>query len=307
MGVLLWKIAAMLKGRDQKKQDPANSERRVFMKQGASYTLAGAAFLLSGAGVRNAFASPMIKEVILPVKGLHPDLAGFSIVQITDIHLGPTLKRDFMESVVNQVNRLEPDLIALTGDLVDGYVSRLSHDAEPLKDLSAPYGKFFVTRNHEYYFKALEWIDHMESLGFTTLNNAHRLIQRNDGKILLGGVTDLRGERFIPAHKTDPFKAMEGAPESHVRILLAHQPNSVYEAEKAGFDIQISGHTHGGQMFPWTYIVGLNQPFLAGLYTYGKTRVYVSRGTGYWGPPMRLGSPSEITRIVLMPEKGIPH
>jgi predicted MPP superfamily phosphohydrolase len=195
-------------------------------------------------------------------------------------------------------------MVALTGDLVDGFVAELGPETEPLRDLSAPFGLFFVTGNHEYYFNAPAWVRHVESLGMTVLNNSHRLIEKDGGRILMAGVTDLMAGRFVSSHASDPFKAMENAPDSDVKILLAHQPKSVYQAEKAGFDIQLSGHTHGGQMFPWNLLIALNQPFLAGLYTHGNTRLYVSRGTGYWGPPMRIGAPSEITRLILVPEQA---
>ena len=278
---------------------PAGAERRFFLKQGASYTLATTAMALSGVGVYKSHKTPEVKEVSLPVKGLPQDLHGFSIVQITDLHLGPTLKRPFLERVVEQVNGLKPDIIALTGDLADGYVDDLADQAEPLRHAVSRYGNYFVTGNHEYYSRATEWIEAIGSMGFQTLINSHTLIRHNQGRIVLAGVTDLRAGGFIPSHRSDPYQALKNAPDAHVRILLAHQPKSVYEAALAGFDIQISGHTHGGQFFPWNYIIALNQPYIAGLYTHGRTLLYVSRGTGYWGPPMRLFAPSEITRLTL--------
>lgn len=286
-----------VKGRPATPQ--AKAHRRFFLKQSVVYSLSGGALLLSGKGFYNAHKTPDVKEVIIPVSGLHPDLSGFSLVQITDIHLGPTLKGDFLEKVVKRVNTLSPDVVALTGDLVDGRVSDLGRETLSLTNLNPAYGKYFVTGNHEYYFNGLEWCSHMESLGFTVLNNSHRLIEHNGGRLLLAGVTDLRAESFVPSHRSDPAKAMANAPFAHARVLLAHQPKSVYQAAPAGFDIQISGHTHGGQFLPWPLMVKLAQPFLAGVYHYGDVFLYVSRGTGYWGPPMRMGSPSEITRLIL--------
>lgn len=276
-----------------------SAQRRLFLKQSVVYGLSGGTLLISGKGFYNAQKTPEIKEVVIPVSGLHQDLSGFSLVQITDIHLGPTLKGDFLEKVVKRVNSLSPDVVALTGDLVDGYVSDLGPQTLALKDLVSRYGNYFVTGNHEYYFDGPAWCRHMEDLGFTVMNNSHRLIEHNEGRLLLAGVTDIRAGRFVESHKSDPMKAMANTPDAHVRILLAHQPKSVYEAARAGFDIQISGHTHGGQFFPWPLLVRLEQPFLAGIYYYEKVFLYVSRGTGYWGPPMRMGSPSEITRFIL--------
>ena len=180
---------------------------------------------------------------------------------------------------------------------MDGSVSYLSHDIDPLKDLTSAFGNFCVTGNHEYYSGVEHWIEKFDDLGLITLVNEHRLIKRGDGRLLVAGVTDLRGERFNRLHRSDPFKAVDGAPPSDLKILLAHQPKSIFGAAEAGFDLQISGHTHGGQFFPWTCFVFLAQPFDVGLHQYQNTKLYVSGGTGYWGPPLRVGSPSEITLI----------
>ncbi|GAB6093863.1 metallophosphoesterase [Desulfatiferula olefinivorans] len=285
-------------GREARPRRP-DPDRRVFLKKSAAWTLAGGTLVLGGAGLFGAKRQPAVREVRLPIAGLHPDLDGFSIVQISDIHLSSTIGRPFLEDVVRRVNALSPSLTAVTGDLADGRVIHLGEAAAPLQDLVSTHGTFFVTGNHEYYFNAREWIDHLETMGITVLTNEHRLIQSGEGRLLVAGVPDLFADRFIPDHVCDPARAMKGAPDAHVKILLAHQPMGVFEAARAGFDIQISGHTHGGQFFPWTVVVGLNQTFMAGLYRHGPTLLYVSRGTGYWGPPMRLGAPSEITRLIL--------
>lgn len=283
-----------------KNRDAAeNLQRRFFLKQSMAWGLAGSTLALSGVGIYGAKKTPVVKDVRLPIAGLHPDLDGLTLVQLTDIHLSSTIKRDFLEGVVDRVNALSPSMVVLTGDLIDGHVAHLGRAAQPLRDLKSLYGNFFVTGNHEYYFKALEWIDHLEQLGLTTLTNEHRLIEVGQGRLLIAGVPDLNAERFVPTHRSDPAKALSRAPSAHVKILLAHQPRNVYAAAQAGFDIQLSGHTHGGQFFPWNWVVALNQPFMAGLYRHGPTLLYVSRGTGYWGPPMRLGAPSEITRLIL--------
>jgi hypothetical protein len=237
--------------------------------------------------------------VAVPLAGLPEGLDGFRMVQITDIHVSPTIKRPFVEGVVRRVNALEADIVALTGDLVDGSVQRLSGDVEPLAGIRARFGRYFVTGNHEYYSGVARWVEKVESLGFTVLLNEHRLLSFPGGRILVAGVTDYRAGSRVPGHRSDPHKALSGAPPADVKILLAHQPKSAPAASDAGFDFQISGHTHGGQFFPWNLVVGLVQPFTAGLHRYGKMPIYISRGTGYWGPPLRIGAPSEITLITL--------
>jgi len=271
----------------------------VLVRHHMAYTLTLVALVLSLVGIYKAHKLPDVREQTLFVRDLPEDLQGFSIVQISDIHLGPTLKKPFLEKIVRRVNELKPDVVALTGDLVDGYVEHLEGDIKPLENIRSTYGNYFVTGNHEYYFRALEWIDAVKRTGFTVLLNSHDLVEKGAGRVVVAGVPDLKAARFVPSHRSDPAAALAGAPESHVKILLSHQPLTVEQAERAGYHIQISGHTHGGQMFPWNHVVVLNQPFLAGFYRYQELQLYVSRGTGYWGPPMRLFAPSEITRFVL--------
>ncbi len=299
---LLKKMVVLpVKGPDQESsgrslEDPG---RRRFLFSGMNYGMMAGSFVLTGYGVSQAQRIPEIKEVLIPIVGLPDDLKGFRIVQITDIHVGPTLGRSFVEGVVQAVNGLKPHVIALTGDLADGTVEQLADDVAPLRNLESSYGKFFVTGNHEYYSGVLEWVEKVKSLGFTVLLNEHRVICSGRGRLVLAGVTDYRGGQFIPSHQQNPQKALEGCPATDVKILLAHQPKSIFEAAAAGYDLQISGHTHGGQFFPWNLFVGLFQPYVSGLHTHEKTQIYVSRGTGYWGPPVRVGSPSEITLIQL--------
>lgn len=257
---------------------------------------------LGGVGLYLGRRKPMVSTVVIPVPGLPEALNGFRIAQITDIHLSATLKGDWLLPVVEAVNALDPHIIALTGDLVDGTVDRLKNDVLPLTRLTPCLGKFFVTGNHEYYSGVSAWVKKMKTLGFDVLLNEHRVVEQDGAKVLVAGVTDFRGGDFSPEHISDPGKAMKGAPETDVKILLAHQPKSVFAAEKAGFDLQISGHTHAGQFFPWKWAVYLDQPYVEGLHRHGEMYIYVSRGTGYWGPPMRLGSPSEITLMVLRPQ-----
>src|SRR6185295_11857104 len=192
------------------------------------------------------------------------------------------------------------DVVAITGDLVDGSVSELATEVAPLARLESRHGTYFVTGNHEYYSGVEPWLAELRRLGMKVLHNEHVVIVRDGATLLLGGVPDYSGGHFDSAHRSDPKAALAGAPmDAAVKILLAHQPRSAAAAEQAGFDLQLSGHTHGGQFLPWTFLVKLQQPFTAGLHRLGRLRVYVSRGTGYWGPPQRLGAPSEITEIRL--------
>jgi predicted MPP superfamily phosphohydrolase len=260
------------------------------------------ALLVTGIGFVNARRVARVVRVEVPIAGLPPALDGYSIVQISDIHVGPTIKRPYLNAIVDKVNALKPDAIAVTGDLVDGSVQRLAMHTAPLARLSAPDGTFFVTGNHEYYSGAEQWIAEVRRLGLQVLMNEHVIRRRGNASLMIAGVTDYTAQHFNPAHKSDPRQAIAGAPRDlAVKILLAHQPRSSAAAADAGFDLQLSGHTHGGQFFPWNLFVPLQQPFVAGLNRVRSLWVYTSRGTGYWGPPKRFGAPSEITLVTLVP------
>lgn len=273
--------------------------RRQLLWTSVNLAILGLAGSMTGCGVVQARSRINTERVSIPLKRLTSSFEGFRIVQVSDVHVGPTIKGDFVEEIVNRVNEMKPDMIVITGDLVDGSVEYLSRDVAPLSRLEAPFGKYFVTGNHEYYSGVFSWVEKMKELGFDVLLNEHRMINRNGSTIVLGGVTDFRAEQNVPEHKTDPIASLKGAPKADANILLAHQPVSVYRASRAGYDLQLSGHTHGGQYFPFSKLIGIAQPFIAGLYQYEKTWLYVNRGTGYWGPPIRLGSPAEITEITL--------
>jgi predicted MPP superfamily phosphohydrolase len=260
------------------------------------------AALFTLVGFVNARRRARVRRVDVPIADLPPPLHGFSIAQISDIHVGATIKRDYLDGIVDAVNDLEADMIAVTGDLVDGSVTQLAPHTEPLSRLSARHGAFFVTGNHEYYSGASDWVDEVRRLGLSVLMNEHVVLQHEGAAVVVAGVTDYSAGHFDPAHRSDPAAAIAGAPsDAGVRLLLAHQPRSAFAAAPAGFDLQLSGHTHGGQFFPWIFLVRLQQPFTAGLHRLGKLWVYISRGTGYWGPPKRLGAPSEITYLRLVP------
>lgn len=259
-----------------------------------------AALLAVLLGLLNARRTPRIVDVTIKHEGLPDALQGFSIVQITDLHVGPTIKSGYVQRVVHAANRCQPDVIVLTGDLVDASPEHLAPHVQPLAELQAGYGVYAVTGNHEYYCGVDAWVPKFRDLGMRVLMNEHTVIQKGGATVVLAGVTDYTAEKFTPDQASNPVKALHGAPDAAaIRIVLAHQPRSAMKAAQAGFDLQLSGHTHGGQFWPWQYFVPLQQPFVAGLHHVGKLLVYVSRGTGYWGPPMRLGARSEITRIFL--------
>jgi predicted MPP superfamily phosphohydrolase len=256
---------------------------------------------LTALGLLNTRRTAQVKDVEVPIAGLPAALHGFTIAQISDLHVGPTIRAGYIQRIVDRVNQLDADAVAITGDIVDGPVPELGPHVAPLAGLRARHGTFFVTGNHEYYAGAGPWLAEVRRLGIRVLLNEHVVIRQQGASLVLAGVTDFMAHHFDPSHQSDPAAALAGAPaDAGARVLLAHQPRSATAAEQAGFDLQISGHTHGGQFFPWIFFVRLQQPFTAGLHRLGRLWVYVSRGTGYWGPPKRLAAPSEITRLRLV-------
>jgi len=226
-------------------------------------------------------------------------LDGFTIVQLSDLHTGMTIDRAFVQRVVDRANQLSPDLIALTGDLVDGKVEDLRDDVAPLGQLRARHGVFAVTGNHEYYSGADPWIAEITRLGARYLRNERVTIGDGDASFELAGVDDHVADGY-PGHGENLPRALAGRDPSRALVLLAHQPRQVRRAARHGVDLQLSGHTHGGQIWPWHYIVRLQQGgLLAGRYQIDGTQLYVSRGCGYWGPPVRVLAPLEITRVIL--------
>ena len=277
-----------------------NPKRRRFILNMLNAGILGITGLYISWGIYTAKSRIRIKNIDISVPDLPDEFNGFTILQISDIHVGPTIKRSFVQRIVNMAKEISPDLIALTGDLVDGSVPSLENDVEPLSDLTAPFGKFFVTGNHEYYSGVKQWVDHVDKLGFRVLNNEHVIIKKGEKQIVLAGVTDLESINMDPANASDPTAAIQGAPEDSYKILLAHQPRSIFKAADAGFDLQLSGHTHGGQFFPWNFLVALQQPFIKGVHKYKNTLAYVCTGVGYWGPPIRVGVPPQISKIKLV-------
>ncbi len=252
-------------------------------------------------GLANARRTAAVVRVDVPIEQLPAALHGFTIAQISDVHVGPTIKRGYVQAIVERVNRLQADMVAVTGDLVDGSVHELAPHVAPLGLLSSRHGTFFVTGNHEYYSGADAWVVELRRLGLRVLMNEHVLLHHDGESVALAGVSDFSAHHFDAAQRSDPHGAIDGVPATtFLRVLLAHQPRSAVAAAGAGYHLQLSGHTHGGQFLPWNFLVRLQQPFTAGLNRLRSLWVYTSRGTGYWGPPMRLGAPSEITHLRLV-------
>lgn len=297
--------AALLAGALAALAAPEASAPLSAFAYGSAHAVPVIALAMSSFGYANARRTARLRTVDIPVEGLPAPLHGFTIAQISDLHVGPTIRRRYVEAVVRAVNRTDADMVAVTGDLVDGSVADLAEHAAPLAGLTSREGTFFVTGNHEYYSGARGWTAELSRMGIRVLANEHVVLRRGSASLVLAGVTDYGAGGFDPTQRSDPQAALRGAPsDAALRVLLAHQPRSAAAAERAGFDLQLSGHTHGGQFLPWRWFVRLQQPFTAGLHRVRGLRVYVSRGTGYWGPPKRFGAPSEITllRLVAAPQ-----
>jgi predicted MPP superfamily phosphohydrolase len=279
--------------------EPFDAERRRLLSRIFAGAVASIAVGLGLVAVRSGLGRVALREIAVRLPRLPRALDGTTIVQLTDVHVGPTIGRDFIEEIVAQANAAEPDVIAITGDLVDGSVDELREHVSPLGKLRARYGVYFVTGNHEYYSGAEEWCAELERLGIRVLRNERVSIGEGDASFDLAGVDDYHAHQFGNGHGADLKRALAGRDAERELVLLAHQPKAVLEAAEAGVGLQLSGHTHGGQIWPWRYLVRLQQPVVSGLARFGETWVYVSNGTGYWGPPMRLGAPAEVTKIVL--------
>jgi predicted MPP superfamily phosphohydrolase len=279
-------------------EDP-DVRRRIFDVSSAAVVASGVALFV--VGLVRARSGPRVVSVKVPIENLAPALQGFTIAQISDVHIGRSLMRPFLESVVAAVNGVGADLVAVTGDLVDGSVDALREHTAPLANLKAKHGAWFVPGNHDYYSGVLEWIAELERLGVNVLLNEHVVLDHQGHKFVVGGVTDHGQGRYVEGHASDPHKAIAGAPADAFKLLLAHQPASAKEAAKAGFHLQLSGHTHGGQFFPGTLFAHLIFPFVAGLHRLEEMWIYISSGTGYVGPALRTTrTTTEITRLVLV-------
>jgi predicted MPP superfamily phosphohydrolase len=271
----------------------AGPSRRLFVSRVIGGSAAAIAVGTVGYGTYGVLRGPKVKRVTVPLAKLPRSAHGYRIAVVSDIHLGPALGRGFAQRVVDTINATQPDLIAVVGDLVDGSVKDLSPAAEPLAGLRARDGAFFVTGNHEYFSGAEQWVEKVRDLGLRPLENARTELPGFD----LAGVNDLAGTD--EGQGPDFTRALGDRDRSRAAVLLAHQPIVIHDAVRHGVDLQLSGHTHGGQLWPGNLIADLTNPTLAGLERYGDTQLYVSRGAGAWGPPVRVGAPSDITLVEL--------
>ncbi|WP_435825035.1 metallophosphoesterase [Nocardia niwae] len=254
-------------------------------------------------GVVEARRVPRVRTVEVSIPGLGPALDGLRMVVVTDTHYAALDRLRWSERVVEVVNAQRPDIACHAGDLADGSVAKRHAQVDPLGKVEAELGRFYITGNHEYFGDAQGWIDHMASLGWQPLHNRHEIVRRGDDRLVIAGIDDPTGVA-LPGHGPDLSAALDGADPQAPVVLLAHQPKQITEAAAAGVALQISGHTHGGQIWPFHYLVRLDQPVVAGLSRHGdRTQLYTSRGTGFWGPQLRVFAPSEITVLILRSEQ----
>jgi hypothetical protein len=280
--------------------DTVDEQRRTFFARSTAAGVSLLAACLGAISLRSALGSVRVRPLRVRLAKLPRAHDGLRIVQLTDVHVGPTIGRGFIEEIVGRTNALNPDIVAITGDLVDGSVSDLRDAVAPLANLRARHGVFFVTGNHEYFSDATGWMNELGRLGIRVLRNERVTIGQAGDAFDLAGIDDRSAGRFGGLTPEAALaRALAGRDVRRELVLLAHQPRSLLDAAGFGVGLQLSGHTHGGQVWPFGYLVRLNQPFVAGLHRFADSQIYVSRGTGYWGPPMRLGAPAEITHITL--------
>ncbi|MFD5104491.1 metallophosphoesterase [Streptomyces cinereoruber] len=275
-------------------ETPTDVSRRLFVSRVVGGTAAAVALGTVGYGTYGVLRGPRVKRVTVPLAKIPRAAHGYRIAVVSDIHLGPILGRAHTQRIVDAINSTQPDLIAVVGDLVDGTVENLGPAAEPLARLRARHGSFFVTGNHEYFSGADAWVDHVRELGLRPLRNERLEIPAGFD---LAGVDDVAGES--EGQGPDFVRALGDRDRARAAVLLAHQPIVVHDAVRHGVDLQLSGHTHGGQLWPGNLLAELANPTVAGLERYGDTQLYVSRGAGAWGPPVRVGAPSDITVVEL--------
>ncbi len=281
---------------------PFKEGRREFLYN----TLLGTSIGVSTLGLRTALAGPIIYEVDVPINSLAHEFEGFTIAQISDLHVGSTIQRDYVERTVGLIEKIAPDLIVFTGDFADGYVGDLQHHTEPLGQLQAKAGKFYVTGNHEYYWNAQSWIEHASELGFLPLLNTSKIIPWKNSQFLITGTSDSASDNQDNSSGSIMEAAATKVSDKQIgfRLYLNHRPVNYNEAEQYGFHLQLSGHTHAGQFFPWRLLIPLAYRYYRGLYRHKGLWIYVSRGTGYWGPPHRFTIPAEVT-LLRMRRSGV--
>jgi uncharacterized protein len=291
--------------REQHGKPEINQSRRLFLARGTAVVVGAATAGLVGTGLGSALGPPDLLRVSVGLRGLDPSLAGFRIAVVSDIHLSALLGRGHTARITDMINGSSPDLVAIVGDLADGTPEELRSAVEPLADLAPREGSFFVTGNHEYFIDADAWVRELDRLGVHTLRNERTAISRGSGSFDLAGVTDVMGRSNGDGPDFD--RALGGRQTDRPVVLMAHQPVQVTEAAQRGVGLQLSGHTHGGQMYPFHHFIPLQQPAVAGLSKVDDTWLYVTRGAGFWGPPVRVGAPPDITVVELHPEVSPPR
>ena len=293
---LIFAAAKMASGRP-----PLDPATRVLLARHAAIAIVVVVVVAGTASIYQALRAPLVNEIHIALPRLPPALEGTTIVQLSDLHIGATKSRGFAKDIVRRTMALAPDLIVITGDLIEGRFGSVRADARPLVGLQAPLGVFMVTGNHEYYSGVHEWLPEFRRLGIRVLRNERVVVDAEKGGGLeLAGIDDWNGASVEPGEGPDLGRALAGRDPGRPLILLSHQPRAIFAAARAGVGLVLSGHTHAGQIWPFSYLVRLQQPFLEGLHRVAGTQLYVSPGTGYWGPPMRLGTRAEITRITLV-------
>ena len=306
LGADVVRLLATLASRGLGVANAFDGSRRTFTARVLASAALASVGGVTAAAMRATRDQIAVKRVEILLRKLPPSLDGTRIVQMCDMHVGGLLGRAFVERVVRTANALQPDLIAIVGDLVDGTIQQLRPALESLSSLHARHGVFFVTGNHEYYSRsgARAWMDELDGMGLRVLRNQQVAIGTGPEGFDLAGVPDHGASRFPDDGPSEDIAgALAGRDPSRAVVLLAHQPVSIHQAASMGVDLQLSGHTHGGQIWPWGTLVRLQQPYIRGLHRIGESQLYVSCGTGFWGPPMRLGAPAEITEIVLRSPK----
>ncbi|HEY8473203.1 MAG TPA: metallophosphoesterase [Natronosporangium sp.] len=289
--------AALLLRRRERREPPVDPSRRRLLRQGAAVAAGVAAISIGGYGVSRAYRPPKVTRLAVPLARLDPRADGLRVAVVSDIHVSPTWGARFVERVVEVVNGLDADLITVVGDMTSSEVEMVRESVAPLRRLRSRYGAFFVTGNHEYYTGYQEWIDAAEELGLRVLRNERVEIAHRGGAIDLAGVNDQQGT--VHDDPPDYAAALGDRDPSRPVLLMAHQPVQVHEAARYGVDLQLSGHTHGGQVYPFDLLVRLQQPVVDGLAEVDGTLVYVTNGAGFWGPPMRVGADPEVTLLEL--------
>lgn len=277
--------------------------RREFLRQTTRLGILGGSAAVFGYGANRALANPTVNRVQVKIDNLPAALEGLTIVQLSDIHIGQLQDEStYVNKILETANSLKADIMMVTGDIVDGSVHRLASSVAPLSELSAKYGTYFVTGNHEYYSGAPDWIKHFTSIGWRVLENEHTVLNIGSSPVVIAGVHDLKAAQHIPAHQCNPTKALAGAPENAaLTLLMAHHPGTAELTENLKIDLQLSGHTHAGQYFPATWVIQYFHKFARGLNRNNDGWVYVNSGTGYWGPPIRTTDiAGEVTHITLV-------